>query len=154
VVAMVGTFLAVGVMTSALWMYNLNDSPRGRHRTARGAAGATALARAPRPGGGDPRRGQELFNTTCIACHGPTGGGVEKLGANLRQSRFIARKSDAELIDFIKKGRQPGEPNSVLGLMMPPKGGNPAMSDANLKDVVAFIRTLQAEAGTSVAGAN
>lgn len=154
VVGMTVTWTAVAAMMIAVWMYNVSDTHRARRRVGGGALAASVAAGRGGALSGDPRRGREVFNTICIACHGPTGAGVEKLGANLRQSRFVSRKTDAELIDFIKKGRQPGEPNSVLGLMMPPKGGNPALDDKSLKDVVAFIRTLQAEAGVSVAGAN
>ncbi len=94
-------------------------------------------------GHGNARHGEQLFKQTCIVCHGPTGGGVPNLGANLQVSGFIERSTDDQLIAFISKGRLPGEKGSVLGLTMPPKGGNPALDEAAIRDVVAFIRTLQ-----------
>ena len=97
-------------------------------------------------GHGNPRRGEQFFKQTCIVCHGPTGGGVPNLGASLRSSGFIERSTDDQLIAFISKGRLPGENGSVLGLTMPPKGGNLALDEAAIRDVVAFIRTLQERA--------
>jgi mono/diheme cytochrome c family protein len=94
---------------------------------------------------GNPAHGKELFNMSCFVCHGPTGAGVPGLGANLRASKFVATKNDNQLVDFIKVGRNPGDPNTVLNLTMPPKGGNPALDDAGILDVIAFIRTLQAD---------
>ena len=129
------------------WTYGASDHSPHRHK------GASALASNHRlPSKGDPQHGKELFGMTCIACHGPTGTGIPNLGANLRESKFVAAHTDDELLAFIKKGRQPGEPNSVLGLTMPPKGGNPALDDNGIHDIIAFIRTLQ-EGNRLVAGA-
>lgn len=129
--------LAAGVIAG--WIYGVSDSA-GKSRPNAGGAVASSAAL---PHGGDAQHGRELFGTTCIACHGAAGTGIPHLGANLRDSKFVAGHSDDQLVAFIKQGRQPGDPNSVLGLMMPPKGGNPAFTDANLHDIVAFIRTLQ-----------
>lgn len=91
---------------------------------------------------GDPARGEELF-VTCAACHGPNGEGVEGLGKDMTASEFIASKSDDELVEFIKVGRAPDDPLNTTGVAMLPKGGNPALSDEDLYDIVAYIRTLQ-----------
>jgi disulfide bond formation protein DsbB len=91
---------------------------------------------------GDPVKGEELF-VTCAACHGPKGEGVEGLGKDMTASEFIAGKSDDELVEFIKVGRAPDDPLNTTGVAMLPKGGNPALSDEDLYDIVAYIRTLQ-----------
>jgi disulfide bond formation protein DsbB len=91
---------------------------------------------------GDPVKGKELF-VTCAACHGPNGEGVEGLGKDMTASEFIAGKSDAELVEFIKVGRAPDDPLNTTGVAMLPKGGNPALTDEDLNDIVAYIRTLQ-----------
>ncbi len=91
---------------------------------------------------GDPTEGKEMFVQSCSACHGPEGKGVEGLGTNMTASEFIAGKSDAELIEFIKQGRDPGDPLNTTGVAMPPKGGNPALSDEDLQDIVAYIRAI------------
>jgi mono/diheme cytochrome c family protein/glucose/arabinose dehydrogenase len=101
------------------------------------------LKGAPAPG---VERGRELFSTTCITCHGSNGAGIPYTGANLRQSKWVAEKTDDELADFIRAGRQKNDPNSLLRLTMPAKGGNPNLDDAALHDVVAYLRSLQAEA--------
>jgi glucose/arabinose dehydrogenase/mono/diheme cytochrome c family protein len=95
--------------------------------------------------------GRELFNVTCIACHGVHGQGIPNLGANLQQSRFVAQTGDDALISFIKTGRVPGDPKSVLNLTMPPRGGNPSLDDAGIRDIVAYLRTLQSETAAGLA---
>lgn len=92
---------------------------------------------------GDAAAGQELFAATCAACHGPGGEGVPNLGKDMTASEFIAEKTDDELVEFIKTGRPPDDPLNTTGVAMLPKGGNPALSDEDLYDIVAFIRTLQ-----------
>lgn len=94
---------------------------------------------------GDPAKGEKLYQSACIACHGPDAKGVTALGKSLHpvDSEFIRSQSDAELVEFIKVGRQPGDPLNTTGVAMPPKGGNPAISDTDLLDIVAWIRTLE-----------
>lgn len=91
---------------------------------------------------GDPAEGKELFVGTCAACHGPEGGGVPGLGKDMTTSEFIAERTDTELLEFIKMGRDPSDPLNTTGVAMPPKGGNPALSDEDLLDIIAYIRTL------------
>jgi mono/diheme cytochrome c family protein len=91
---------------------------------------------------GDPAIGKELF-TSCAACHGPAGEGVPGLGKDMTQSEFIASKTDDELVEFIKLGRDPSDPLNTTGVAMPPKGGNPALTDEDLQDIVAYMRSLQ-----------
>jgi disulfide bond formation protein DsbB len=67
-------------------------------------------------------------------------------GANLRDSTFIAARDDRQLMAFIKKGRLPGDADSVDGLFMPPRGGNPALDDAHLAQIVTILRQIQREA--------
>lgn len=91
---------------------------------------------------GDPAAGQEKFISTCSACHGPEGKGVEGLGKDMTSSQFIAEKSDQELIEFIKIGRDPSHPLNTTGVAMPPKGGNPSFDEEDLQDIVAYIRQI------------
>jgi mono/diheme cytochrome c family protein len=93
---------------------------------------------------GNASAGERRYLQTCAVCHGPSGLGQPHMGANLRDSRFIHEKSDEALLAFIKAGRPLGDPRSVLGLSMPPLGGNPTLEDGQLSDIVAFLRTLQA----------
>ena len=91
---------------------------------------------------GDAAAGQEKFATTCVACHGPEGEGVTGLGKDMTTSEFIAGKTDEELVEFIKVGRDPSDPLNTTGVAMPPKGGNPALTDEDLYNIVAHIREL------------
>lgn len=45
-------------------------------------------------------------------------------------SEFIKSQSDAQLVEFIKKGRPASDPANTTKVDMPPKGGNPALTDA------------------------
>jgi disulfide bond formation protein DsbB len=98
---------------------------------------------APQAAVGDAEKGKAIFTTTCVACHGPAGEGVQGLGKDMTTSEFIAGLSDADLLAFIKRGRDTSDPLSTTGVAMPPKGGNPALTDEQLLDVVAFIRSIQ-----------
>jgi disulfide bond formation protein DsbB len=90
---------------------------------------------------GDPAAGQTLF-TSCAACHGPTGEGIAGLGKDLTTSEFVASNADDELVNFIKVGRDPSDPLNTTGIAMPPKGGNPALGDEDLFNIVAYIRSI------------
>lgn len=108
-----------------------------------GGSGTPAAAKPPGGAGGDIAKGKELFAGTCAACHGPDARGLPNLGKDLTTSTFVKDQNDQQLVEFIKKGRQPGEPGNTTGVAMPPKGGNPALTDKDLADIVAYIRTLQ-----------
>jgi mono/diheme cytochrome c family protein len=88
------------------------------------------------------KRGKRAY-ASCMTCHGAKGTGVPKMGADLAHSKFVSSKSDEELLAFVKKGRQPGDPESVMNLAMPAKGGNPAMKDTQIQDVIVYLRSLQ-----------
>lgn len=102
----------------------------------------TAAPAAPAAPKGDAEAGKKLFATTCAACHGPNGEGVKGLGKDMQTSEFIAGLSDDELLAFVKQGRDLSDPLNTTGVMMPPKGGNPALSDEQILDIIAFIRTI------------
>lgn len=105
-------------------------------------AGSAPESASSQASAGDPVAGQELFTGTCSACHGPTGEGVQGLGKDMTTSEFIAGLTDDELIDFIKVGRDPSDPLNTTGVAMPPKGGNPALSDEDLYNIVAYVRSI------------
>jgi disulfide bond formation protein DsbB len=92
---------------------------------------------------GDPTAGKELFAGTCAACHGSAGEGIPNLGKDLTASEFVTGKVDQELVDFIKIGRDPGDPLNTTGIGMPPKGGNPALDDEDLQNIISYLRTIQ-----------
>ena len=108
-----------------------------------GGATETTAAAGGAPTQGDPAKGQELFAGSCASCHGADAKGIEGLGKNLVDSEFVAGLSDPDLVAFVKKGRPSSDPANTTGIDMPPKGGNPSLSDQDLFDIVAYIRTLR-----------
>ena len=131
-------FLAALVMVLAL------AACGGGGETAAPEAEGEAVAEAPAEGtlAGDPEAGKSQFDMVCIACHGAGGVGVEGLGKPFTTSEFLLTVSDQELLDFIKTGRPISHPDNTTGVDMPPKGGNPALTDEQLTDIIAYIRTL------------
>ena len=97
--------------------------------------------------------GDKQFHSTCVACHGKAGVGIKGNGAALKQNAFVGSLSDDDLLAFIKRGRSPSDPKSTTGIQMPPKGGNPALSDDDLLDIISYLRTLQPkDAGVNAGG--
>lgn len=93
-------------------------------------------------GPGDPEKGKTHF-AVCAGCHGMDAKGLPNLGKSLVASAFVADQTDAELIAFLKIGRAADDPLNTTGVAMPPKGGNPALDDEDLQDLVAYLRTLE-----------
>jgi len=93
--------------------------------------------------------GYDLFVSSCAACHGQGGEGIDDLGLPLTTSGFVRSQSDKDLITFIKMGRPMWDPNNTTGLDMPPKGGNPAITDQELQTIVDYMRALQDKAMSS-----
>jgi len=91
---------------------------------------------------GDVGAGEEVFAGTCATCHGPDARGIDGLGKDLHSNEFVASMSDAEMVAFLEEGRPAGDPANDTGVDMPPKGGNPSLTEQDLYDVVAYIRTL------------
>ncbi|MDM7917188.1 MAG: c-type cytochrome [Candidatus Eisenbacteria bacterium] len=92
---------------------------------------------------GDPGRGRSLFVKNCAGCHGPAGrGGV---APTLDSPAFQAYASDAFLIETITQGRR--------NTAMPAWGARGALSPADIRDVVSYVRTLGIAAGGAPATA-
>ena len=92
--------------------------------------------------------GRDLFVQNCASCHGLTAQGMPHQGANLRASPFILHQTDYGLIKFLRVGRQPEDPFTVMNLQMPAKGGNMTLGDEHLADIVAYLRKVQKNATT------
>jgi mono/diheme cytochrome c family protein len=92
--------------------------------------------------------GETIFQTTCIACHGFNAMGISGLGKTLIGSPFVNDQTDDQLLAFLHIGRDVIDPLNTTGVMMPPKGGNPALDDDDLLNVIAYIRSLNSPAGT------
>lgn len=91
----------------------------------------------------DIASGQQLFRTACASCHGQNAGGLPKLGKDLHRNGFVSSLDDRQLLEFFKQGRPADHPLNELGVDMPPKGGNPALQDEDLRLIVAYVRSIQ-----------
>lgn len=105
---------------------------------------ATACGGGSGGGSADPAvaAGKAIFDRICATCHGKDAKGLPKLGKNLHDNEFTQSQSDQELVEFLKTGRPATHPLNETGVDMPPRGGDPSISDADLVNVVAFLRTL------------
>ncbi len=108
-------------------------------------ASADADGSSGQAGGAAAGIGHAEFIASCSACHGPSGEGIEGLGKALAESPFVASRTDKELMTFIKTGRPIWDPENTTGIDMPPKGGNPALSEEDLRKIVEYIRALHPE---------
>ncbi len=112
----------------------------GRGDTATGKpAAAPSVSRE----SGDLTEGRMLFMSSCAACHGPDGRGIQKLGKPLVGNAFVSSQTDDQLIAFIRKGRSSSHPANTTGVEMPASGGLPMLSDRQLQSIVAFVRSLR-----------
>lgn len=92
------------------------------------AAPAANAAAAPAPGKPD---GKKIFETTCIACHGTGVAGAPKAG------------DKAAWAPHLKEGMQALYANALKGKnAMPPKGGNAALSEADIRAAVDYLTGL------------
>ncbi len=87
-----------------------------------------SAAAAPPPG----RNGQQVYQATCVACHGAGIAGAPKLGDKSQWAKHIAKGRDTLYTSAV---------NGVQGSTgaMPPKGGNPALSDAEVRAAVDYM---------------
>ena len=83
------------------------------------------------------------FRSTCTTCHGPEAEGIAGLGKTLIDNDFINSMDDTELRQFILTGRPVWDEANTTNVDMPPKGGNPALSDEDIEIIIEFLRSIQ-----------
>ena len=86
--------------------------------------------------------GRQMYLGSCAACHGTGGQGMPNQGPDLRGSAFVGGSTDDQLLAFLAGGRPAGDPQNKSGLPMPPRGGNPSLSDRHLGQIVKYLRTV------------
>lgn len=96
--------------------------------------------------------GSSLFQSSCSACHGQAAQGVPGLGKNLVDSAFVHGMDDEALLEFIIVGRMPWDEGNTTGIAMPSKGGNSALTDDNLRSIIAYIRSASDPSLVQVGG--
>jgi disulfide bond formation protein DsbB len=98
---------------------------------------------APTLAAGDAAKGTTLYTQYCSACHGPDAKGLKGIGKDLTHNEFIEGMTDEQFLEYVKTGRAVDDPRNTTGIPMPPKGGNPALKDQEIMDIIAYIRGLQ-----------
>src|SRR2546421_13031991 len=101
------------------------------------ASGATTLP-------GDPAKGQTLFSQNCATCHGASlEGGIGPALNPIEKLPGVANPLDpAYLIGIITNGK------TENGRIMPAKGGNPSLTEQDVKDLAAYIIQANRTRGT------
>ncbi|HJW83383.1 MAG TPA: cytochrome c [Anaerolineae bacterium] len=108
-----------------------------------GGGGAASQPTQPPAIAGNPDAGKTKFEGTCASCHGLDAKGLPNLGKDLTTSDFSKDLSDKDLVAFVMKGRSTSDPANTTGVDMPARGGNPALSETDMYDIVAYVRTLE-----------
>jgi cytochrome c oxidase subunit 2 len=97
----------------------------------------------------DANRGEVLFEN-CVACHGATGAGNEKLGAP--SIAGLPKWYVEEQLRKFQTGARGAHPEDIEGLRMRPMSMT-VLGDANLSAVAAYVASLPVtRSGTPVAG--
>lgn len=94
-----------------------------------GAVGTAAAA-------GSMDEGKKVYETACVTCHGANGKGSLPGVPDLAKKSGVLTKSDELLLKHVTEGFQsPGSP-----MPMPPKGGNPSLTEDQLRAAIGYLR--------------
>ena len=103
-------------------------APAAAPEAAAAPAAAPAAPAAPAAGGSDLVQGEKIYTATCLACHGSGVLGAPKLADKAAWGPRVAKGMDS----LYKNG--------INGLnMMPPRGGNAALKDEDVKHAIDYI---------------
>ena len=80
--------------------------------------------------------GYKVYTQNCTVCHDEDGTGLMPGVPDLNKSNDLHMRTVEQLVERIKQGSK----NSDLPVVMPPKGGNPNLSDDDIRDVVIYMR--------------
>ncbi len=85
---------------------------------------------------GEFEQGRRIYFGACVACHGSDGAGAMPETPDLTVPDGPLSKPDAVLLRGIIEGAG-GNPSSPL---MPPKGGDPTLTEEDARHVLEFMR--------------
>jgi mono/diheme cytochrome c family protein len=108
--------------------------------TSSSAASSSAGGAAGGPlAGADVAAGEKIYKLRCTPCHGPQGKGDGPLGKSLNpkprdhtNGAYMKSRTDAQLIEVVTNGKG----------AMPAWGKTGTLSPTDIKNVVAYVRTL------------
>lgn len=86
--------------------------------------------------GGDSVSGREIYVNTCIRCHGIDGTGVQSVRLVPAPADLTSPAVQNRLDGTLFKRIHEGKPNTAMGAW------KHALSDAEIWDVLAYVRTL------------
>ncbi len=84
----------------------------------------------------DFKAGKKVYDTTCFVCHGKDGKGALPGVPDMTGKDSRLREDDALLLKHVTDGYQ----SKGSAMAMPPKGGNPNLSEAELKSVIEYMK--------------
>lgn len=84
----------------------------------------------------DPGRAEMIYMSSCIACHGSDGSGVMPGVRDLSDPNGALMKEDKELFKAIRDGVRAADG----GIAMPPNGGNPNLTEADIRSLISYLR--------------
>ncbi len=138
--------LALAALAGTLTLLACSDGsepPAGVPPTPGTAPPETPPNPAPGPVEADASRGQAQYAALCASCHGRRGGGDGPLAATLDpkpaqhdDGAYMNALSDEHLFTVIQRGGGAVGKSQLMGAW----GG--VLSDAQIRDVIAYIRTL------------
>jgi mono/diheme cytochrome c family protein len=82
---------------------------------------------------GDWKAGSGIYHNTCITCHGEDGHGTRRGMPDLTTG--VMAYSSSSLTEHIRHGFQ----TRRRPLAMPPKGGNPDLTDEDIRNVLSYL---------------
>lgn len=86
----------------------------------------------------DITNGQEVYEQTCIACHGDNGEGAFEGMPALSGPNGRLAQADNVLLERMINGFQ----SEGSFMAMPPMGGNPDLTDQDMADTLIYLRTI------------
>jgi mono/diheme cytochrome c family protein len=89
----------------------------------------------------NPMSGEQVYVQTCMVCHGDDGSGGMPGVPDLAGNKALFAGDDRALIERLKMGIvTPGAPVS-----MPPNGGNPELTEQQMKMALEYTREILSE---------
>lgn len=80
---------------------------------------------------------EQIYLSTCIVCHGDDGTGNMPGVLDMANSETLFTDSEQNIVARMKSGIQrPG------GIAMPPRGGDPTLTDRQLLDVLRYLKQV------------
>ncbi len=82
--------------------------------------------------------GKKIYDNNCLVCHGENLHGDMPGVPDLIINRAWTMNLDAQIHKFVTEGTE----NSGKAIVMPSKGGNPNLSDEQIKSAIMYMRDI------------